>query len=246
MKLQAPDTITFTPTSFCPGCGHGLAVRLIAETVQEMGLNEELIAVVDVACGSLNIDTWRFDTVMAAHGRPLADAIGIKSVRQNNPVMAYIGDGAAYSIGIAETVFSAVRNNNIIVFVINNTIFGMTGGQMAPTTLPHQKTTSSPAGKDPDKYGEPFDITKIIGNLDIAYLARGALAGVKGIRDSKKFIKKAFEKHLRREGFCLVELLSPCPTNLNMKPVDCAEHIQKNVQKYFATGEFVDKGGETS
>lgn len=246
MKLQAPETITFAPTSFCPGCGHGLAVRLIAEVVEEMGLREKLIAVVDVACGSLNIDTWRFDTIMAAHGRPVADAIGAKTVRKESPVMAYIGDGAAYSIGLAETMFAAIRNDNVMVFVINNTIFGMTGGQMAPTTLPGQKTASSPNGKDAKRYGQPFDITKVMAGMDIAYLARGVLAGVKGIHESKRYIRKAFEKHMKKEGLCFVELLSPCPTNLFMKPVDCTRHLLDNATRYFPIGEFIDKGGDQS
>ena len=120
MRLVAPETVTFTQSGFCPGCGHGLAVRLIAEVMEEMGLSEKLLAVVDVACGSLNIDSWRFDTVMAAHGRPVATAVGIKKVRPENPVLAYIGDGAAYSIGMAETMHTALRNDNVVTVVINN------------------------------------------------------------------------------------------------------------------------------
>ncbi len=118
MRLVAPETITFTQSGFCPGCGHGLAVRLIAEVMEEMDLSEKLLTVVDVACGSLNIDSWRFDTIMAAHGRPVATAVGVKKVRPENPVMAYIGDGAAYSIGMAETMHAAIRNDNIVTIVI--------------------------------------------------------------------------------------------------------------------------------
>ena len=151
MRLVAPETITFTQSGFCPGWGHGLAVRLIAEVMEEMGLSEQLLAIVDVACGSLNIDSWRFDTIMAAHGRPVATAIGVKKVRPENPVMAYIGDGAAYSIGMAETMHAALRNDNVVTIVINNSLYGMTGGQCAPTSLPGQITTSTPRGKDPKK-----------------------------------------------------------------------------------------------
>ena len=152
MKLKAPETV-FSSAGFCPGCGHGLATRLIGEVSEELGIQEKMLAVVDVACCSFNIDYWRYDTIMAAHGRDIPTAVGVKHIRPANPVFAYLGDGAAYSIGMAETVHAALRNDNICVFVVNNSVFGMTGGQMAPTTLPHQKTATSPKGKDPAKYG---------------------------------------------------------------------------------------------
>ena len=211
MRLKAPETVTFTKSGFCPGCGHGLAVRLIAETAEKMGLNEKLITVVDVACGSLNINSWKFDTIMAAHGRPIPTAIGIKKVRPENPVLAYIGDGAAYAIGMAEMMHAGIRNDNILTVVINNGLFGMTGGQCAPTSL---------------------------SGLHIAYLARGSLADAKGIRISKKYIETAFEKHMAGEGFCLVELLSPCPTNMNMAPVKCVQRINEEMIPYFPLGEL--------
>ena len=189
MRLVAPETITFTQSGFCPGCGHGLAVRLIAEVMEEMGLSEKLLAIVDVACGSLNIDSWRFDTIMAAHGRPIATAVGVKKIRPENPVMAYIGDGAAYSIGMAETMHTAIRNDNVVTIVINNSLYGMTGGQCAPTSLPGQITTSTPRGKDPKKAGMPFRVEQAFTGFDIAYLARGSMADAKGMMQSKKYIK---------------------------------------------------------
>ncbi len=243
MKLKAPESISFAETSFCPGCGHGLVARLIGEVMEEMGLTEKLLTVVDVACASLNIDTWRFDTIMAAHGRPIATAIGVKKVRKDNPVLAYLGDGAAYSIGIAETMHGALRNDNVVTIVINNGVFGMTGGQMAPTTLEGQKTSTSVKGRDVLKTGEPFDVVKVMGNLDIAYLARGSVSNARDIRKTKKYIKKAFEKHMNNEGYCLIEILSPCPTNLGMTPVKCAERIDDIVSDYYKTGEYIDKGG---
>jgi 2-oxoglutarate ferredoxin oxidoreductase subunit beta len=230
MRLVAPETVTFTQSGFCPGCGHGLAVRLIAEVMEEMGLSEKLLAVVDVACGSLNIDSWRFDTIMAAHGRPIATAVGVKKVRPENPVMAYIGDGAAYS--------------NVVAIVINNSLYGMTGGQCAPTSLPGQITTSTPRGKDPKKAGMPFRVDQAFTGFDIAYLARGSMADAKGMIQCKKYIRKAFEKHMRGEGFCLVELLSPCPTNLNLTPVKSVERIKNEMVPYFPLGEFKDKKEE--
>lgn len=244
MRLIAPETVTFAHSGFCPGCGHGLAVRLIAEVAKELDVEEKLLTVVDVACGSLNIESWRFDTAMAAHGRPIPTAVGIKKVRKDNPVLAYIGDGAAYSIGMAETMHAGIRNDNIITVVINNSLYGMTGGQCAPTSLPGQITTSTPYGKDPKKAGMPFKIEDAFSGLDIAYLARGSMADAKGMVISKKYIKKAFEKHLNNEGFCLVELLSPCPTNLNMSPVKAAQRINDEMLKYFPVGEF--KGKECS
>ena len=246
MRMIAPETVTFAHSAFCPGCGHGLAVRLIAEVAQEMELSEKLITVVDVACGSLNINSWRFDTIMAAHGRPIPTAIGIKKVRKENPVLAYLGDGAAYAIGMAEMMHAGIRNDNIITIVINNSLFGMTGGQCAPTSLPGQVTTSTPHGKNPDQWGKPFKIEDASPGLDIAYLARGSMADAKGITVSRKYIKKAFEKHMDGEGFCLVELLSPCPTNLNMTPVKCAQRINEEMIKYFPLGEFKDQGGHAS
>lgn len=244
MRLVAPETVTFAESGFCPGCGHGLAVRLIAEVMEEMGLSEKLLTVVDVACGSLNIDSWKFDTVMAAHGRPIVTAIGIQKVRPNNPVLAYIGDGAAYSIGLAETMHAALRNDNVVTVVINNSLYGMTGGQCAPTSLPGQVTTSSPKGKDPKKAGMPFRVEQAFTGFDIAYLARGTMADGKGMIQCKKYIKKAFEKHMNGEGFCLVELLSPCPTNLNMTPIRSLEFLKNDLEKYFPLGEFKDKKGE--
>lgn len=243
MKLKAPESISFAQTSFCPGCGHGIVARLIGEVMEEMGLTEKLLTVVDVACSSLNIDTWRFDTIMAAHGRPIATAIGVKRIRKNNPVLAYLGDGAAYSIGIAETMHAALRNDNVVVIVINNSVFGMTGGQMSPTTLQGQKTATTPKGRDISKTGKPFDVVKVLGNLDISYLARGSVSNAMDIRKTKKYIRKAYEKHMNNEGFALVEVLSPCPTNLGMSPVQCAERIDKVVSAYYKTGEFIDKGG---
>jgi len=241
MRLVAPETVTFAQSGFCPGCGHGLAVRLIAEVMDEMGLSEKLLAVVDVACGSLNIDSWKFDTVMAAHGRPIATAVGIKKVRKNNPVMAYIGDGAAYSIGMAETMHCAIRNDNVVTIVINNSVFGMTGGQCAATSLPGQKTTSTPRGKDPKKSGMPFNIVDAYSGLDIAYLARGSMSDPANMGKCKQMIRKAFEKQMAGAGFCLVELLSPCPTNLNLTPVACMQRIKNEMIPFFPLGVFKDK-----
>lgn len=241
--LKAPDRITYTDGhSFCPGCGHGLAIRLIGEVLQELGLEEKTVAVLDVACGGLPIDIWRYDTIEAAHGRPIPTAVGVKSVKKDLAVFAYLGDGAAYSIGIAETVHAARRNDNIVVIVVNNCVYGMTGGQMSPTTLQGQITSSSINGMSKESGGSTFDITDILGKMDISYLARGGLCGVSSINKTKKYLKKAFMKHINNEGFCFIELLSPCPTNWAMEPLVAAKHLNEEVTRQFPTGEFIDKG----
>ncbi len=242
MKLKAPECV-FSSAGFCPGCGHGLASRLIGEVAEELDIVEKLVTVVDVACCSFNIDYWNFDTIMAAHGRDIPTAVGVKHVRPECPVFAYLGDGAAYSIGMAETIHAALRNDNITVFVINNSVFGMNGGQMAPTTLPGEKTATSPKGKDPSRYGTLSGV-ELLRGMDIAYLARGELVGVGGMTKAKRYIKKAMEHQLAGDGFSLVELLSPCPTNLNLPPVKAKQFVHEEMTKYFPQGEFIDKGGD--
>lgn len=241
MKLKAPECV-FSSAGFCPGCGHGLASRLIGEVAEELGIVEKIVSVVDVACCSFNIDYWNFDTIMAAHGRDIPTAVGVKHIRPDSAVFAYLGDGASYSIGMAETIHAALRNDNICVFVINNSVFGMTGGQMAPTSLPHERTATSPKGKDPEKYGTMSGL-ELVKTMDVAYAARGELVGSAGMINAKKLIKKAFMHQLNGDGFSMVELLSPCPTNLNLPPVKAKEFVHNEMTKYFPLGEFVDKGG---
>ena len=151
MKLKAPETV-FSSAGFCPGCGHGLATRLIGEVSEELGIQEKMLAVVDVACCSFNIDYWRYDTIMAAHGRDIPTAVGVKHIRPENPVFAYLGDGAAYSIGMAETVHAALRNDNICVFVVNNSVFGMTGPD--PPAAPEDRHLPEGQGSRPLRYAQ--------------------------------------------------------------------------------------------
>ena len=242
MKLKAPECV-FSSAGFCPGCGHGLASRLVGETAEELNIVEKLVTVVDVACCSFNIDYWNFDTIMAAHGRDIPTAVGVKHVRPGCPVLAYMGDGAAYSIGMAETIHAALRNDPVTAIVINNSVFGMTGGQMAPTTLPGERTATSPKGKDPARYGTLSGV-ELLKGMDIAYLARAELVGVGGMAKAKRYIKKALEHQLNGDGFSLVELLSPCPTNLNLPPVKAKQFVHEEMTKYFPLGEFIDKGGD--
>ena len=188
------------------------------------------------------MDAWDFDTVMCAHGRPVAVGAGVKRALPDALVAAYLGDGAAYSIGTAETIHCALRNENIVVVVLNNGVFGMTGGQMAPTTLPGQKTTSSPSGRDTAATGKPFDVMKVLGGIDLAYLARGSVDSVANVVKTKKYIRKAIAKQMNNEGFSLVEILSPCPTNWGLAPLDAAQRIRDVVIKEFPLGEYVERG----
>ena len=226
---------------WCQGCGHGVVVRLIAEVLDELGVADKAIAVEDVACGSMSMSgVLNCDAIMAAHGRPIPVANGAKGARPDSIVYAHLGDGSAYSIGSAELVHTALRGDNMTVIVVNNTVYGMTGGQMAPTTLTAEKTASSPKGKDADRYGV-LNVVDLIGKLNATYIARGEIYDVASTAKTKAMIKKAFQNQIDNKGFSLVEVLAPCPTNLHMTPVQCKEFVHTEATKFFPLGEFVDK-----
>lgn len=233
--------ILYVDHKFCPGCGHGIVNRLIAEVLEEMGEEKGAICSVAVGCSSLMPDTYGVDIVQAQHGRSAAVAVGIKRCRPDNMVFSYQGDGDALAIGFSETMYAAIRNENITVILINNNNFGMTGGQMSPTTLENQRTTTSPYGRDVSVTGKPLDAMKLMGTLDVAYLARGTMTDIKEITKTKKYIRKAFEAQKNKMGYSLVEILSPCPTNWGMTPLDACNHINQVVQTVYPLGEF--KGG---
>ncbi len=233
--------ILYVDHKFCPGCGHGIVNRLIAEVLEEMGEDKGAICSVAVGCSSLMPDTYGVDIVQSQHGRAAAVAVGIKRCRPDNMVFSYQGDGDALAIGFSETMYSAIRNENITVILINNNNFGMTGGQMSPTTLENQRTTTSPYGRDVSATGKPLDVMKLMGTLDVAYLARGTMTDVKEITKTKKYIRKAFEAQKNKIGYSLVEILSPCPTNWGMTPLNACKHINQVVQAVYPLGEF--KGG---
>ena len=229
-------------SGFCPGCMHSTVIKLIGEVLDEMNLVDRAASVLGIGCCGLHMDYIAYDTTTAPHGRACAVATGMKRANPDTLVFTYQGDGDFASIGMAESIHAANRGENITVIFINNGIYGMTGGQMAPTTLPHQKTATSPKGKDPARYGT-LNVVDVLGKMDIAYLARGELVGPAGMNNCKKLIRKAFEHQLNGDGFCLVELLSPCPTNLNMPPVKAREHVHTEMTKYFPVGEYIDKKG---
>ena len=222
----------------CPGCGHMIAMRLITEVLDEKKLCDKTIVCLDVACCSLLIEFVYYDTLMAAHGRVLPTSTGIKSVRDENVVLSYMGDGAAYSIGLNETMHSALRNEKIFAVVINNGLFAMTGGQCSPTTLVGQKTPTTIYGKDEKKLGKPFLIEDPLSGFDIGFLARASLASKEDIDFAKKMLSESLDNYLNNKGFCMVELLSPCPTNLHLSPADANKRIKDEVEKVFKVGRF--------
>ena len=245
MNFTIPKDIDMNQqASWCPGCGHGIICRVITEAVQELGVSNKVLTVDDVACGQFGQFAMKYNTVMGAHGRTIATAAGLKHARPDCLVIARPGDGSAYSIGIESTLYSAIRNDNILAIVINNSVFGMTGGQMSPASLPGMKTATSPFGRDEKKNGSMLDITKILANTDMAYLARGAVNTPANTEKTKKMIKKALQKNMNGEGFCLIDVLSMCPTNWKLSEIDACEYIKTTQSKYLPLGEFIDKGGD--
>ena len=236
---QRPESFTDVHTHYCPGCTHGTAHRLIAEVLDEMDLREETIGVAPVGCSVFAYRYFKMDFVEAAHGRAPAMATGIKRVLPQNTVFTYQGDGDLASIGMAEIMHAAARGENITVIFINNAIYGMTGGQMAPTTLPGMKTTSSPFGRDVEMAGYPIRMAEILASMDgTSYSVRRSLHNAANIRKSKKTIRLAFEAQKRELGFSIVELLSSCPTNWKMGPQESLEFVADQMTPVFPLGDY--------
>ena len=222
---------------YCPGCGHGIITRLIAEVVDEMDLRDKTICVAPAGCGMLVYNYFDIDTMESAHGRGAAVATGIKRVRPENLVFSYQGDGDLAAIGTAESFHAANRGELISVIFVNNGVYGMTGGQMAPTTLLEQVTTTSPAGRDSVIQGHPIKICEVYATLDgTSYLERVAVNKPAAIIKTKKAIAKAFRHQLQKTGFSLVEILSPCPTNWKMNPVEACKWVDDVMTKVFPLG----------
>src|SRR5512135_3162683 len=236
---QRPQSFTVTPTHYCPGCTHGIAHRLVAEVLDEMGLREHTIGVAPVGCSVFAYNYFDVDFVEAAHGRAPAMATGIKRVLPDRTVFTYQGDGDLASIGLAEIMHAALRGENITVIFINNAIYGMTGGQMAPTTLPGQKTTSSPNGRDVEMSGFPIKVSELLAQMQGAtFIARRSLHNPTEIRKAKKAIKQAFENQIHGHGFSLVELLSSCPTNWDIPPAEALKWIETQMVPVYPLGDF--------
>src|SRR5512145_2262199 len=234
-----PESLSDTVTHYCPGCTHGVAHRLVAEVIDEMKIRERMIGVASVGCSVFAYNWFDFDFVQAPHGRAPAMATGVKRVYPDRIVMTYQGDGDMASIGMGEIVHAAARGENISVFFLNNTNYGMTGGQMAPTTLPGQKTTSSPSGRDVETQGYPIRASEMLSQLDGAsYIVRRSLHDPKNIRLAKKAIRIAFEVQLRGLGFSMVELLSTCPTNWGLTPIESTKWLEEHMLPYYPLGDY--------
>jgi 2-oxoglutarate ferredoxin oxidoreductase subunit beta len=228
---------------YCPGCTHGIAHRLVAECLAELDVGGDAIGVAPVGCAVFAYKYFNCDMHEASHGRAPAVATGIKRVNPKSVVFTYQGDGDLASIGAAEIVHAAARGENITVIFINNAIYGMTGGQMAPTTLAGQVTTTSPYGRDPGHCGYPVKISEMLSQLDgPAYIERVALNNVKNVKAAKKAIKKAFETQIEGKGFSLIEVLSTCSTNWGMTPAESMKWLEENMIPYYPLGVF--KGGK--
>jgi 2-oxoglutarate ferredoxin oxidoreductase subunit beta len=234
-----PEALEDTPTHYCPGCTHGIIHRLIAEVIDELGIRESTVGVAPVGCAVLAYHYFNFDTVEAAHGRAPAVATGMKRVVPENVVFTYQGDGDLAAIGTAEIVHAANRGENITVVFVNNAVFGMTGGQMAPTTLPGQVTTSTPTGRDVKLAGYPVKVAEILSQTTgAAYIVRRTVSQPKYVRQCKKAIKTAFKTQLAGLGFSLVEILSTCSTNWGMSPIEALEWLDENMIPYYPLGDY--------
>jgi 2-oxoglutarate ferredoxin oxidoreductase subunit beta len=239
LVYERPDVLLETVTHYCPGCTHGTAHKLVAEVIDEMGISDHTIGVASVGCSVFSYNYFNCDFVEAAHGRAPAMATGVKRVLPDRMVFTYQGDGDLASIGMGEIVHAAARGENITVIFVNNAIYGMTGGQMAPTTLPGMVTTSSPTGRDPLATGYPMHVCEMLSTLQgTSYVVRRSLHDVANIRKAKKAIRMAFEVQARGMGFSLVELLSTCPTNWGMTPNASCDWLAKNMLPVYPLGDY--------
>ena len=244
--FDKPHALADMPMHYCPGCTHGIIHRLVAEVIDELGIEGRTIGIAPVGCSVMAYDYFNCDMIEAAHGRAPAVATGVKRADpEKHVVFTYQGDGDLASIGMAETVHAAARNENITVIFVNNAIYGMTGGQMAPTSLPGQVTQTSPYGRDTKHCGFPIRVCEMLSELEgPEYLERVTVNSVANIRKAKKAIKKAFQNQLDGKGFSLVEVVSTCPTNWGMTPQDALKWLEDNMLPYYPLGVYKDRSAE--
>lgn len=235
--------LTDAPFSYCPGCTHGIIHRLVAECLEELDLLDRSVAIASVGCSVMSYEYFNCDAIQAAHGRAPAVATGVKRVHPEKIVFTYQGDGDLASIGTAEIVQAAHRGENITVIFVNNAIYGMTGGQMAPTTLPNQVTTTSPRGRDVAMTGEPIKMSELMATIPgAAYIERVMTADPLSVRKAKKAIKKAFQYQVENKGFSMIEVLSSCNIGWGLSPNDALQYIKNEMATYFPLGVYKDKG----
>ena len=237
--------LTDNPLHYCPGCTHGIIHRLVAECLEELGVTGKTVGIASVGCSVFSYNYFNCDMVQAAHGRAPAVATGLKRCMPENIIFTYQGDGDLASIGMAETVHAATRNENITIIFVNNAIYGMTGGQMAPTSLPGQVTQTSPYGRDVNVQGFPIKVSELLSALDgPEYIERVAVNNVANVRKAKKAILKAFKNQVEGKGFSLIEVVSSCPTNWGMTPQKALEWIDENMLPYYPLGVYKDKSAK--
>jgi len=240
-EFSRPKALSNVPLHYCPGCTHGIVHRLVAEVLDELGITGRTIGIAPVGCSVFAYNYFECDMIQAAHGRAPAVATGAKRANPDSVVFTYQGDGDLAAIGTAETVHAATRGENITIIFINNAIYGMTGGQMAPTTLPGQVTQTTPYGRDPKVAGYPVRVCEMLATLTgTAYCERVSADSVKNVNAAKRAIKKAFQNQLDGKGFSLVEVLSTCPTNWGLSPVEALDWLRKNMMPYYPLGVYKD------
>jgi len=245
--FERPKSLSDVPTHYCPGCAHGIIHRLVAETLDELGIAGETIGVAPVGCAVMAYDYFECDFIQAPHGRAPAVATGVKRSLPGRVVFTYQGDGDLAAIGTAETIHCAARGERITIIFVNNAIYGMTGGQMAPTTLPGQITQTSPYGRDVNTAGHPIRVCELLAAVDGTYYAeRVSVDSVKNVRAAKKAVKKAFTYQTQGKGLNIVEVLSVCPTNWGMPPVKAQGWLRSNMIPYYPLGVFKDCGAEAT
>ena len=243
--FDRPKSLLDVPTHYCPGCGHGIVHRLVCEVLDEMELGGNTIGVVPVGCSVMAYDYFGTDVIEAPHGRAPAVATGVKRANPNRTVFTYQGDGDLAAIGTAETVHAGTRGENIVIIFINNATYGMTGGQMAPTTLPGQITQTTPYGRNTETAGYPIRVCELMATLSgVALAQRVAIDSVSHIREAKNAIRKAFENEQAKRGFSIVEVLSTCPTNWGLSPVEAMNFVAEKMIPYYPLGVYKDSSKE--
>ena len=243
--FDRPHALVDTTLHYCPGCTHGIIHRLVAECIDELGIEGNTIGIASVGCSVLTYNYFNVDMIQAAHGRAPAVATGAKRADPNNIVFTYQGDGDLAAIGTAETVHVGTRGENIVIIFINNTTYGMTGGQMAPTTLPGQVTQTTPFGRNTDTAGFPIRICEMMSTLSgVALAQRVAIDSVPHIREAKKAIRKAFDNQVAKRGLSIVEVLSTCPTNWGLSPDKSMDFVREQMIPYYPLGVYKDKAAE--
>lgn len=243
--FEKPKALTDVTTHYCPGCTHGIIHRLVAEAIDELGVEGRTVGIASVGCSVMSYNYFNCDMIQSPHGRAPAVATGVKRTRPDCIVFTYQGDGDLAAIGTAETVHSATRGENITVIFVNNAIYGMTGGQMAPTSLPGQITQTTPYGRDVHYSGYPVRVCEMLSTLDgVEYCERVTVDCVKNVMKAKKAIKKAFQNQIDGKGFSLVEVVSTCPTNWGLTPVDALGWLRENMLPYYPLGVYKDRSAQ--